>query len=321
MQRRSDHVHVVLNPAAGSGRGRRVRVELEEALTARGIDYRIEETRARGQAVDLAAAAAAAGAPVVASVGGDGTAHEVVNGLLGETYRPRLALIPVGTGNDFVKMLGGGGRFATYDAIAKGTSRPVDVGVASWESTREFFLNSAGTGIDVEVVRHMERMRGLPAGMIYLLALVRALLSYRPVPLSVTVDGEELPLARIMMAAVSNGRCVGGSFRLSPNARIDDGRLDLCRIDALGVLDSLRLTARVRQGTHTDHAAVTERRGHMFVLRSDDQPLWLQMDGELRHAPDGRIVVETRAAALEVMTGTSAQNAGKMDSTVTGARN
>jgi YegS/Rv2252/BmrU family lipid kinase len=318
----ADHVHIVLNPAAGAGAGRRVRVELEEALNARGVDYRIEETRGRGNAVDLAAAAAAAGAPVVASVGGDGTAHEVVNGLLAAgTQPPRLALIPVGTGNDFVKMLGGGGRRAAYDALAAGTSRPIDVGIASWEGGREVFLNSAGTGIDVEVVRHMERMRGLPGGLVYLLALLRALVSYRPVPLSITVDGRELPTARIMMAAVSNGRCVGGSFRLSPEAHVDDGLLDLCRVDALGALASLRLTARIRQGTHTDHSAVTTRRGRVFVLRSEGPgPFHVQLDGEVRVAVGGRVTIETHPAALDVRAPGPGPGQVNMDSTVTRAR-
>ncbi|MGH7506352.1 MAG: diacylglycerol/lipid kinase family protein, partial [Longimicrobiales bacterium] len=220
-------VRIVLNPTAGRGAGRRLRAEVERELAARGIDVDVHETERPGHAADLAAAAVAAGADVIVAVGGDGTIHEVVNGLMRcpPNARPALGLIPVGTGNDLVKVVAGTRtRAEAYDTIAHGWAVPLDAGRASWAGGEEYFVNAMGTGIDVEVVRQIRGIRNLPGAAVYVLGLAKALVKYRPLRLRVTIDGVTLD-RRFMMAAVANGCCVGGAFQLCPDASPDDGLL------------------------------------------------------------------------------------------------
>jgi diacylglycerol kinase (ATP) len=303
---RPDFLHIVLNPAAGAGAGRRVRAELERALRRRGAAFRIEETRAAGHAVDLAGLAAQAGAPVVVAAGGDGTINEVANGLLraragGATAV--LGVVPVGTGNDFVKGVSGARpREAAYDTLLTGRARPVDAGRVVWSGGDVAFVNAMGTGIDVEVVRQMERLRGLPGGVVYALGLVRALRRFRPVRLRVTLDDGRVVDRPVMIAALSNGHCVGGAFRLSPDARNDDGRLDLCLVEAVGAVGVARLLPRVLRGTHGRDPAVHTARTTAATVEVEGGPLWFQIDGELRlhDAPDP-VRVSIRQRVLPVL--------------------
>jgi diacylglycerol kinase (ATP) len=298
-----EHVFVVLNPTSGAGAGRRVRAELESAFRARGIDYRIEETRGPGHAADLAEAAAQDGTPAVAAAGGDGTIHEVANGLLRAGARPVLCLVPIGTGNDFVKVVPGTQRRAlAYDTIAHGRTRAFDAAIMRWRGGEEYFVNAAGTGIDVEVVRQIEALRGLPGAAMYALGLVRALLRYRPVHLRITPPDGNVIERRVMLAAVSNGRCLGGAFRLTPDAEPDDGQLDLCIVAALGLATAMRVAPMVIRGTHGRHASVTMARGTTFdIAADDDQGLLLQLDGELRQIDDQQVRIEVVPGALRVL--------------------
>jgi YegS/Rv2252/BmrU family lipid kinase len=299
-----DHVYVILNPASGAGAGRRVRSELEGALRERGIDFRIEETRGSGHATDLAEAAAQEGTPVVAVAGGDGTIHEVANGLLRSGSAPVLSLLPIGTGNDFVKVVPGTRRRPeAYDTLAHGLVRPFDAAVMRWSGGEEFFVNAAGTGIDVEVVHQIESLRRLPGALMYVSGLARALLRYRPVHLRVTrPDGPSID-RRVMLAAVSNGRCLGGAFRLTPQAEPDDGLLDLCVVSALGLGTAMRVAPKVLRGTHMEHPSVTMARGAAFELATEGgEPLMLQLDGELRRLDVDRVRIEAVPGALRVLT-------------------
>lgn len=306
----TDHVRrcplvVVLNPTSGSGAGRRLRGEVDMALRARGLEARIVPTEGRGHATELAAEAAAAGAPVVVAAGGDGTVHEVVNGLLRTGGDTALGLIPIGTGNDFVKVVPGTRRLpAAYDTLARGSVRRFDAARARWSGGSEFFVNAAGTGIDVEVVRQIEALGTLPGALRYVVGLLRALSRYRPVRMRVTPEGGAPFERSVMLSAVSNGKCLGGAFRLTPDARPDDGLLDLCVVAELGVLPALRIVPKVLRGTHTQHPGVTMVRDRAFELEVlGEGPVFLQLDGELRRIDGGSVHIEVMPAALRVVCG------------------
>jgi len=299
-------MRVILNPMARHGAGGRLRPFIERELTRAGVSFDLVETRESGHATDLAARASADGVDTIVAAGGDGTIHEVVNGLMkADGERPHtLGLIPIGTGNDFVKMVPGTGTLdGALAVLAGGVTRPVDIGVARWGGQVEHFANAMGTGVDVEVVRNMRRSSRLPGGVIYLSALLRALVRYRAMDVVVDVDGREVR-RRIMNLAVCNGPSIGGSFRICPDALTDDGLLDVCLIDELSLIGNARLTPRVLRGTHTGQAGVTMARGtHIRISLDADQPLWFQLDGELREAGDGRAGVDVTLvpAGLKVL--------------------
>jgi len=291
---------VVLNPTAGAGAGARLRGEIERELRSRGVPFELRATTSHGHARELAAAAAAAGIPAVVAAGGDGTIHDVACGILEAATATRLGTIPIGRGNDFVKVVGIAGRAAAYAALAAGRTRTIDAGRVRWQNGAEFFVNGMGTGIDVEVVRQILRARNVPRRLVYIVGLARALLRYRAIPLAVSVDGRRIE-KRVMTATVTNGSCIGGNFRICPTARPDDGMLDLCLIDEVGLLSAARLAPKVLRATHADDPAVTMVRAASFTIESE-QPLVFQIDGELREPPGVlRLLVDVLPGALRVL--------------------
>ena len=263
-------------------------------MAARGAAYDLEVTRAPGHAVELARAAALAGASVVVAAGGDGTVHEVANGLLRarETQAggsTALGLLPVGTGNDFVKVVPGAAkRVNAWNTLVHGTVRDFDAGFAEWQGGTEYFVNAAGTGIDVEVVRKLGTYRGRGGALPYIAALLRALGSYQPFALRITADSAASE-RRVMTIAVANGRCIGGAFRICPDARPDDGRFDLCVVEDMALLRSLGTAAAILRGRHTRHAAVHMSQATRVELQvMGDARLFFQLDGELREPAGAR---------------------------------
>lgn len=297
---------VILNPASGGGAGRRIRATVERELGRRRVDFEIHTTEGVGHAAVLAAAATRTGVDVVVAAGGDGTIHEVANGLLtAPPHDAALAAISVGTGNDFVKVVAGLRPHArAFDTIAAGASRLVDVGHARWGDRAEFFVNAMGTGVDVDVARQIQRSRRLPGGLVYLSAVPKALARFRATPLRAWIDGRLVFDAPTMMFAVGNGRSVGGSFRLFPDASPTDGLFDVCIIDEVRGLAILRPLAALLRGAHTRMPIVHMHRGHSLEIElPDGAPLRFQLDGELRDGGEAtRLHLELRPAALRVAT-------------------
>lgn len=302
-------VRVILNPAAGGGAGARIRARLERGLDASGVDYALSETTGPGHAVRLAAAAVGQAAEIVVAVGGDGTIHEVANGLLDASQAqgravPALAVVPTGTGNDFAKVVEGGAEpDRMSDLLRGGTPRRLDVGRVRWADGTEYFVNGMGTGIDVEVVRQIERLPRLPGAAGYLIGLLRALAGYRPIPLRLRLDGELLE-RRVMIAAIGNGVCIGGGFYVCPAARPDDGRFDVCIINDLGYMGIARTIPRVMRGTHRELPGVEMHQARVIEIEAaDDARLFFQLDGELREpVGEPRVRIELLPRRLPVLT-------------------
>lgn len=303
-------VHIILNPTSGRGTGKRLRPEVSSELTRLGLEVSLEETERRGHAAELARAAALRGARRIVAAGGDGTVHEVVNGILqarleGLQRLPALGIIPIGTGNDFVKSVNGGtDRRVAYQVIADGVVRHFDLGRVSWDGGIEYFMNGVGTGIDVEVVRQITKFPNLPGVISYLYGLMKAFVHFRPIPLRIVVDGEETDRS-VMVAAVGNGFCLGGGFRLFPDALPDDGHLDICVIDRIGPLQVVDLLPRILTGNHGSHHKVMMRPARRVEFITDgEDPIVFQVDGELREPIAARrLEIEIVPSILPVLTG------------------
>lgn len=271
----------IVNPAAGGGRGRTASTALRDALAARGAAHaELRFTDGPGDAAALAEAYASAGADPVVAVGGDGTIHEVANGLLrGGPTRPALAVIPAGTGNDFARGLGI--PIGTSDALAAalgGVSRAID---AARCGTR-YFLGVAGAGFDARVAKavngapSMLKVGALP----FVYYTLREVITNRNVELNVALDGGRVIRQRTFMVSISNGRYSGGGMQLAPGAEPDDGRLDVCLVGDVSRWEVVRLLPKVFSGGHVGHAKVTIL--HASTIRIDGPPEVLaQADGEL----------------------------------------
>jgi YegS/Rv2252/BmrU family lipid kinase len=234
----------VVNPRAAGGRtGGRWEAEIRPLVTARfGVGTRWALTSRPGEAAGLAERACREGAGLVVAVGGDGTLHEVVNGLLAaETAeRPLLGLLPNGTGCDFARTIGMPREPSlALDALAAGRFVAADVCEiactgSGGERARRYSINTCGCGIGGEVAASVNRAAGPRHGFLaFLLASLAAVARYRPREVGLVIDGGVERTLRLLALFVCSGEYCGGGMRPGRGARIDDGWLRVVTVEAM----------------------------------------------------------------------------------------
>ncbi len=287
---------LVVNPNAGKGAtGRAIdamRTPIERALGA--VDVVMTERTGHGTVV--ARDAAREGRALVVAVGGDGTIHEVVNGLMQARAEreganvPQLGIIVQGTGGDFAKTLGLEHRLDKYlAAIASGRERPLDVGRFQGGGKEvHYFVNILSAGMGGLVDRYVaDGSRLLGGKAAYFGASLRALVNARlgHVICTVTRDGKtEEHKLRTFMIAICNGRYFGGGMHVAPMATVDDGTLDVVALGATSKLGFALTSGGIYQGSHVARPETTLLRGQRVELRlaNDDarDVFLLDVDGE-----------------------------------------
>jgi diacylglycerol kinase (ATP) len=292
------HAFVILNPAADRGAARRVKDRVARAFRHQGWSVDLSETEASGHGTVLAAEAGRAGVPCVVVVGGDGTVHEVANGLLQVGASARLGVVPVGSGNDFAKLLGiyRNDVSAAVARITTAVERRFDAG----QVLNEYFVNTMGFGFGAAVVRTRNAMVGLRGFLSYLVPILKTFAQFRPPEFALQADGHA-ERGRMMMVEVCNGTTAGGNYRFAPEADPMDGRVDVCVIRNVGLLRFLRALPRVMRGTHTRMKEVTLVSATALTIRSFDEPLVLHLDGELREPGLYECEVTVRPKCLPVL--------------------
>lgn len=284
-------LYLIANEHAGSGAGAevlpRVRAMLEEA----GIPFRADVTEGPGHAAVLADRAVSSGTAEMACLGGDGTIYEVINGLAGRFVT--LYLIPCGTGNDFVKVLGlPKDPVEALKAQLSGSPRRLDVG----HLNDRYFMNVSGAGFDVEVLRQADRFKRLGKGILpYLFGIFAALKHFRPLPVEILLD-EKTEKKEITIFSVGNGQYIGGGMKAVPHARPDDGLLDVVVADRFSRPAILKMLTRFISGKHTSLPGIKEFRCRSVTFRCPG--MVVEADGELIQMDEARY--EVLPGALEV---------------------
>jgi diacylglycerol kinase (ATP) len=290
---------IILNPAAGRGRGFGLELPLAETARRLGWETVVRFTRRAGDEIDLAAEAREAGWPVVVAAGGDGTVHGTVNGLLADgPTSVTLAHVPIGSGNDYARALNlKAGPVARNLARAlQGRRHLHDVGRVE----HEYFVNGMGVGFDAEVVRHTLRMSHLSGFPMYLAAVYRTFGSFDPPDLEIEA-AEHQERGRVMMLNVSIGPTQGGGFKIAPGARPDDGLFHVCVIRRVGFRRFLRYVPSVVAGRHTGLPEVTVFPTTRVRVTGLSGPLALQLDGELRYPKRDTVEVTLLPRYLHVL--------------------
>ena len=282
----------IVNPAAGKGIGAKVVSTLAADLAESGLSVDVVTTPAPGEAARLASHAVEDGYEQVIAVGGDGTAMEVANGLVGTDTA--LALYPIGSGNDFSRALGYPRQRKQVGAfIASARARRIDVG----ECNGRIFLNAAGVGIDgyvAERVLAASRIVGPTLG--YLVGALVGIATYRPRQMRITIDGEVREGPHMMVAAC-NGTYFGSGMRVAPDAKLDDGVFDIIVGGDLGRWASLVALAKIYRGTHVDGKTILAIRGTSLDVDLP-QELTMQADGEAERTNGLRIRIRPRALTV-----------------------
>jgi diacylglycerol kinase (ATP) len=292
---------LIANPSAGSGRAGRLLPAARAAFIER--TERIEVTRQAGDERRLTRQALAAGATTIAVLGGDGTWSNVADELVSSGSACALALLAGGTGNDFARSVGApADDFArTARLIASGDARRVDVG----ELEGRRFLNAAGFAFDAAALAQAQRMPWLRGRARYAVASLPILFLYQGIDAAIDPPDDERAATyeRRLALVVANGAYFGGAFRIAPDARVDDGLLDLVTIAATsGAGRRARLFAAAMRGSHAGLPGVEMRSAREVRLRFREPPVY-EVDGELLRARSAELTVRCVAKALSVVSG------------------
>ena len=266
----------ILNPVAGTGFSLKAMEGLEAAMREKNVEYRVFRTERPGHGTELAAKLASDPEVLaVAAVGGDGTAGEVAAGLSG-TDKP-MAIIPAGTGNDFIKSVGiPNDPRRALDILLTCAPQPTDTG----EVNGEFFLNVCGTGFDVTVLDYAEAEKAKHRGLTpYLLGLVKANFHYRSVRLKIT-DETGVTEGRFLVCSVANGRFIGGGIPICPAADPSDGLLDLVLVRHVPRRRIPLYLPGLMMGRDLNFRITTHRRVRSVTF--EGEKLRVNIDGEIR---------------------------------------
>jgi diacylglycerol kinase (ATP) len=265
----SKRVGLVVNPTSGKNRGMALGLEVAQRMRASGHDVVDLSDETYAAARDRALGAIAQGLDVLAVVGGDGMVHLGVE-LAAET-KTTLAIIAAGTGNDVARGLGlpVHDPVRAADLVTTGVPRTIDaVRHVDAHGVRHWYVGVLGAGFD-SLVNERANTWPWPKGqMRYNLAILRELPLFKAIPYVLTVDGVRHE-TKAMLVAVGNGPSYGGGMQVLPDARFDDGLLDVLLLHELSTLEFLKVFPKVFKGAHVGHPAVEIIRGRSVTLEAE----------------------------------------------------
>ena len=295
---------IILNPVSGRGHGARVESELCRYLEAEGLGFDLVHTAGRWHAAELAEQAVRDGVELVVAAGGDGTTHEVVNGLMTASdgrEAGTLGIIPIGSGSDFAHTVGVPSDLrAACRRLARGQAKILDVGRITMPGrASRYFDNTLGIGFDGVVTVEAAKVKWLRGLALYLPVVLKTVFLSLKIPYAtIKYDDEEMALPALMVC-VANGPREGGGFYVAPDAQPDDSLFDLCITREVSRLAMLGLIPHFMQGTHVDKEPVTMARARRITISSPDD-LVVHVDGEVLCTDGHQITCEILPRRLRV---------------------
>jgi YegS/Rv2252/BmrU family lipid kinase len=280
-------VKIILNPMADMGNAWRVARDLRSITEQHGgVDW--SGTVYPGHAIQLAQQAGEQGYEMVIAMGGDGTVHEVVNGLMSiaEEKRPVLGVVPVGSGNDFAHGINASRK--PTEALTRalnGEASTVDLGLMIDEhGHREYFDNTLGIGFGAVVTIRSHKLPIVRGFLMYLTAVIQTIiLNHNAMAMQIETDDEKWQQSVIYLV-ICNGPREGGGFLIAPEAKIDDGLFHYAMITNVSRAMMFRIVPEVMKGTHGRFKQVRMGTCKKFTL-SADRPLYIHADGEIFTGP------------------------------------
>jgi YegS/Rv2252/BmrU family lipid kinase len=286
-------VCLIANPSAGGGRAERLLPQVEAALRGHGVEFRVERTHSIEHARELGRATLERG-EVAAAMGGDG----LLGALAGELRHTEgvLAVLPGGRGNDFARKLGlGSDPVAACDVLALGREQRLDVADINGRA----YLGIASSGLDSDAgdLANSTRFRAKLGQLVYVYATLRAVRAWRPARWQVVIDGDARSF-RGYSVAVCNSGVFGGGMFLAPDAKLDDGMLDVVMIEDLPKRKYLAALPKVFTGAHLNEPGVELVRAKEVAFHAD-RPFNVQADGD--PIADLPATVRVQPGALRVL--------------------
>jgi len=274
----------IVNPAAGGGRSRKMLAPALDRLKAGGIEIQVAETQRPGDATALAREAYRSGVYNFVAVGGDGTSYEIVNGLFPEALdgeKPTLALLPLGTGNSFLRDFSDRGVEYGIESLLAGRTRACDVMRLRHRAGVIHYINllSIGFTADVATLRAQRFSGWGELGYLTSIFLTLARFNRRPFPVRAEGDAgfDQRPC---LFLTFNNSKFTGGTMMIAPHAQIDDGLVEYVRWGPIGRLGLIRNLPGLYDGTHVQHR-LAERKAVRRVEFNLETPADVMVDGEV----------------------------------------
>lgn len=283
----ADRYLIILNPTAGNGKAGKEYPRIDSFFASTKADYEIILTRGPGDAINIARDYPQKDGTAFIAAGGDGTCNEVVNGLLSRQDAggdpPLLGLLPVGRGNDFSYSGAIPPKLdQALEVIPGGAVIPLDAGqvIGGYYPQGRFFINGLGIGFDTMVGLEAAKMKGIHSSLSYVFGAVKTLIAFAPSPrLIIEYDDKTAELTPIQVSLM-NGRRMGGSFYMGPQAVLNDGLLDICMVRRMSRMKLVKMIAHYTKGTQEKAAGVTMGRASSIVLTAAEGGMVVHADGE-----------------------------------------
>ncbi len=267
----------IINPEAGKGKSLGYIERIKNYFKDKDEPYYIEVTKYPGHATEIVKSYTAQKNYRVYAVGGDGTLNEVLNGIVGTGSV--LAVIPCGSGNDFVKSIVDEASVEDiFLSTLRGKEKYIDLG----KINDRFFINISSVGFDSEVVysaNAIKKLKYISGPAAYILGIIVTLFKFKFINTTIVIDGVKLN-KKILLAAIANGRCYGGGVKISPKSDISDGIFDLCVVDKVSKLKIFFLFPKAIEGKHESIKQVSFYKGRNISISSSEEFV-LNIDGEL----------------------------------------
>jgi diacylglycerol kinase (ATP) len=299
---------IILNPVAGRGRGKHLTPVIRESLESHQLDFDLQMTEKQGHAIELARKAVADGYEVVVAAGGDGTANEVLNGVMlalqADEGKSAMGFISVGQGNDYAYGIDVHPDFEkNIEYLAKDHRKRIDVGISVGGDYPEgrYFGNGVGIGFDAVVGFEALKLKPLHGFLSYFIAALKTIFLYHRGPL-VRIEYNDKELKQhALMVSVMNGQRLGGGFMMAPEGVMDDGQFDLTIVDQVGRGRIATLIPYFMKGTHATQAEVHIDKTNRIVVTALEGKIPAHADGETLCTAGEKLILEILPKKLEVV--------------------
>ncbi|AOW21107.1 diacylglycerol/lipid kinase family protein [Urechidicola croceus] len=297
----TDNWFVIINPTSGRGKFKKLIPKLLLELELNNIWFEFKITQYQKHAVDIARNAISKGYKNIISVGGDGTLHNVVNGIMSQsivnTSDIKLAVIPIGTGNDWVKSYKIPRKFKkNIKIITQGNSIYQDIGKINFENINKpiYFNNIAGIGFDGYVVNRIKKYKKY-GSLSYLIGSISGFYKYKPIPLKIEFNNKEF-IEISFMTLIGLCKFSGGGMKLTKNPDPFDGLFEITIVKNISIFNLFKNLFKLFNGTIINHEMVENyKTNRIKITLIDESEPYIQADGEVLNTSDFEIELIPKA--------------------------
>jgi YegS/Rv2252/BmrU family lipid kinase len=302
------HYRIIVNPVAGHGNGLRSTPIIKQLLTRHNLSFDLIQTEYPGHAIELTQQAVKDGVDIVVAAGGDGTANEVINGLMlckqpGKPG-PIMGILCAGRGNDFADAIGIPPDLEQdCQVLADDQRRVIDIGrvTGGIYPQGHYFGNVVGIGFDTIATIEVKKLPRWGGFVSFFVAVLKTVFLYNKAPLAdIEFNGQTIT-QRSLLISVMNGNRLGGGFYMAPNSKPDDGLFDLCIGEQMSSFQVIRMIPYFMKGTQATQPTIKTGQTTRIVITGLDGPLPAEMDGEIISTEDKRLEVEILPGELEII--------------------